>query len=338
MGSYVAHGGQVNAEGAAKHLLAGFRPGAWNVTVGQRGAGANMSVDVGVGTLDNFGFVLLKTTASIESYGWFDATINATVTAADPSNPRIDIVVAYIDLSLITTSTVNNVGALKFKVVPGTATAGATLANPLGAPSASTIQSSIGAGNPYIAGAPVLVDAGAGNITNAKIGGSFAAMALASSAVWDPVNALVASMIKSSDTGTVTAQMIGPSAITLGSASITSSVASTGAGPNQVTGLTATVTVPAGGRKVKLTMFANNVSTGNTGQNVFLSLWEGAVGTGTQLGQSQLITSGVGICLAEYTPSAGSKTYNVGISGGGGATLTVNAGATTPAILLVEAV
>src|SRR6478609_339261 len=101
-----------------------------------------MSVDVNIGSLDNFGLVLVKDASSVEHYGWFDATVNATVTTSDPTNPRIDTVVAYIDNSLITTGTTNNLGALKFKVVAGTAAASPS------APNSSAIQTSIGSGNP----------------------------------------------------------------------------------------------------------------------------------------------------------------------------------------------
>lgn len=133
------YGGSVDAEGAAKPIQLLHRSGyASGLAVSQRGAGANMSVDVSVGG------GLPVSSAGVGYFGWITAIENVLVDTADPTNPRKDIVVAYIDLSLISTGTTNNDGALKFKAVAGTAAASPS------DPSDPTIQTAIGAGNPFI--------------------------------------------------------------------------------------------------------------------------------------------------------------------------------------------
>lgn len=115
-----------------------------------------MSVDVQTGDVLIFG-----TQAAYPA--WSDAVSNVVITAADPTNPRRDIIVAYINLSVTTTSPANNQGGLEFKAVAGT---------PAGSPSDpsdSTIQSSVGAGRPWIKLARVAVAASASSIVNANI-------------------------------------------------------------------------------------------------------------------------------------------------------------------------
>lgn len=163
MASNAVGGGAIDAEGFLKYLLHFHRTGytrALNVT--QRAAGANMSVDVNVDS-ESYGGALFATTAGVPYFGYTNAAINATVATADPTNPRKDIVVAYIDLSLITTGTTNNLGAFKVKVVTGTAAASPS------DPNAAAIQASVGAGNPYIQLARVSLTAALGSITNAVI-------------------------------------------------------------------------------------------------------------------------------------------------------------------------
>jgi hypothetical protein len=126
----------------------------WKVS--QRGAGANMSVDIAAGR----GFLA---DTLIHYAGWSDAVNNVVIGAADPTNPRRDIIVAYMDESVPNTGVTNNDGALKFKAVSGT---------PAGSPSDPsdpTIQSSVGAGNPYIKLARVTVPASSTTVVDANI-------------------------------------------------------------------------------------------------------------------------------------------------------------------------
>jgi hypothetical protein len=125
----------------------------------------------------------------------------------------------------------------------------------------------------------------------------------------------------------------------LGSASITSDFTTTSTTVVQVTGLTSSVTVP-GSRRVKITANARALENNTAGTVVFMSLWDGTVGSGTQIGEAAVsITSanlGFGaVAMAVQTPSAGSKTYNVGLRVTGG-TGKLGAASTYPGLLLVE--
>lgn len=107
------------------------------------------------------------------SYGYFAAIDTTTGTpagesvthaTANGSNPRIDTVVAYVDTTMTpSTSPVNNPGMLKLMAVAGTPNASPS------APSGATIQAAVGAANPYIKLANVLVGTSVTTITNANI-------------------------------------------------------------------------------------------------------------------------------------------------------------------------
>lgn len=120
----------------------------------QRAAGANMSVDVGVGrgVIKGSGnaYPVRNTTA-----------INAVVTSNSSGNPRIDAVVLYIDLAESPTTTADDV--VKTAVVAGT-----PAASPV-APLDAAIQSSVGASNPFVRLGNVAVANNAASITNANI-------------------------------------------------------------------------------------------------------------------------------------------------------------------------
>lgn len=128
----------------------------------------------------------------------------------------------------------------------------------------------------------------------------------------------------------------------LGVAQITSNAAvAAGSTPTQVTGMTITVSVPAGGRRVKITAYAGGMTTSAANTYAYLTIWDGTVNTGTQLAQSQIVppTSGYlynATATAIVSPSAGSKTYNVGVYGSAGSTITLAASATQPAFILAE--
>lgn len=157
--------------------------------------------------------------------------------------------------------------------------------------------------------------------------------------VLNSANSVASSNIQ---TGAVGAANIAANAITLGYAQITSGVTTTSSTYVQVTGLTTTVTIPAGGRKIKITAYIPRVySTGTAGENRF-TIWDGAVGSGTQLSEGQTTAPALSnpfttVVYAIVTPSAGSKTYNVGFDTGAG-TLIIDCSATYPAFILVEAI
>lgn len=130
------------------------------LAVSQRGAGANMSVDVAVG--DAF---LRRSDGSYAHPVFNDAVYNQVISAADGSNPRRDLIVLYLDYGVTPSTAVSNNtnNVVKIKVVNGT---------PAGSPvdpNAAAVQASVGAGNPYTILARVRVPAGQTSITNSLI-------------------------------------------------------------------------------------------------------------------------------------------------------------------------
>ena len=96
--------------------------------------------------------------------GWNNSAATIAISTADPANPRITTIVAYVDKSAPTSaSPPNNPGIVKLKAVNGSAAA-----SPV-APNDAAIQSSVGGGNPFIKLANVTVPAAASNIVNANI-------------------------------------------------------------------------------------------------------------------------------------------------------------------------
>lgn len=128
----------------------------------------NMTVIVSAGT------ARISTGTYPSSYGYFvgiDTTAGspagevATIGTASGSNPRIDTVVEYVDLSVTASSgTANNPNnMLKVAVVAGTPAGSPT------APSNSAIQTAIGASNPFIILADVRVNTSVTSISNSNI-------------------------------------------------------------------------------------------------------------------------------------------------------------------------
>lgn len=122
------------------------------------GSGMNVTVATGAGIIGN------GTLSGVRFA--IDAPVTVAVNAASTANPRMDSVVAYIDKSVsASTSVVDNtgLGIIKFKSVAGTPASAPT------APSTSTIQSSIGAGNPYMVLANITVPKSSSAASSFKI-------------------------------------------------------------------------------------------------------------------------------------------------------------------------
>jgi hypothetical protein len=141
-----------------------------HLKVVQRAAGANMSVDIGTGR----GFI--KGT-STNAYPVRNTTaINVAVTSNSSGNPRKDAVVLYIDLAASPDSTASNV--VKSAVVAGTPAASPS------APIDATIQTAVGASNPFLRLADITVANGETtidtvDITDMRIGFSLSSAAIA---------------------------------------------------------------------------------------------------------------------------------------------------------------
>lgn len=95
---------------------------------------------------------------------WNDANEVVAIATANPSNPRIDRLVLYIDRGETPQQVnPNNPGIPKFAVVAGTPAAVPVR------PSNSTVDSAVGASNPWIDLADIRVNAGVTQITNSNI-------------------------------------------------------------------------------------------------------------------------------------------------------------------------
>jgi len=197
------------------------------------------------------------------------------------------------------------------------AVAGTPNASP-SAPSGATIQAAVGASNPYIVLANVLVGTSVTQINSSNI------------------------------TDLRTMASLGPSnlssaAITLGYAQITSTFNATSTSAVQVTGLTAAVTIPSGNRRIKITAFSPALFDTASGSHAEMSIWDGTVGSGTQLTYTAGYNTNSnswhgGYAVAVVTPPAGSKTYNVGLLVFTTGTAQITASASGPSFILVEAI
>lgn len=150
-------GGKTNEEG---HIR--FQTKLWSgsVVTGLQAVQKNplsMGIDISVGDA--------KVDYSTYSYTvWTDALVSVVIATADPSNPRIDRIVGYVDRSQTPSSvSSNNPGLLKFMAIAGTPAAAPVR------PSDATVQAAVGASNPYFNIADILVGTGVTTIYNANI-------------------------------------------------------------------------------------------------------------------------------------------------------------------------
>lgn len=120
---------------------------------------------LGLSVLVQAGEYRLETSGGDYAYqGWLDDDEAVTITTPDVSNPRITVIVLYVDKSEVTApAPPNNPGVAKLMAVNGSASS-----TPI-APSGAAIQSAVGSGNPYMILAEVTVGAGVTQITNSNI-------------------------------------------------------------------------------------------------------------------------------------------------------------------------
>lgn len=124
----------------------------------------------------------------------------------------------------------------------------------------------------------------------------------------------------------------------LGYAQITANVSTTSTSAVQVTGLSITVTVPTGGRRVKITVYSYAMF-GNVSGTFWAGIWDGTVGTGTQLQQLGFTgTANPVTMIAIHTPTVGTHTYNAGYWNAGATTLTWQGQSTAPSFIVAEVI
>lgn len=140
-----------------------FQNNVWNGNVIGSGALVTENSPLGMSVLVNDGD--FKVPYSNYGYtGWVDGAEEVTISTADPTNPRIDRIVLYVDRGEAPqTVNPNNPNIIKFAAVAGTPAAVPTR------PNDAAVESAIGASNPYIDLADVTVGAGVTQITNSNI-------------------------------------------------------------------------------------------------------------------------------------------------------------------------
>lgn len=247
-----------------------------------------------------------------------DAAENVTIAANSTGGTRYDFVYIKVDADKLNNPAVTGLDAVTLITQRSTTTP--TDSN--GAPSNSLLL------------AIVTVSNGASSISNANIADS--RVRTGSTSLSSSVNV---------PTGSVGGAALSTSAITLGYAQITSNWTSTTVGSHvDVTGLSVTVTVPEGGRRIKVTAFAPRTVTTNAGATSL------AIREGSTILQN-VVNNGVGagqnfatIVQWTGTASAGSHTYKVSAGQNIAGTMTVYADTggtyitTGAAFILVEAI
>jgi len=125
----------------------------------------------------------------------------------------------------------------------------------------------------------------------------------------------------------------------LGSALLMNNATAT-AGDTVVSGLKIPVTIPTN-RSIKITVSAYKISSSNAVTNTDIAIWDGVVGSGTQLAEGNVTSAGANYgagvtVILPLKPSSSSKTYYIGMSNVGGGTSTLSASVTQPCIFTVE--
>lgn len=137
----------------------------------------------------------------------------------------------------------------------------------------------------------------------------------------------------------IDANELATSAITLGYAEITANAAVTATTMTAIAGLSVPVTIPAGGRRVKITCWLQTTSAAGTNIYLDIGLFDGAteISRSTTYYPGSNITHSV-VTMAVKSPAAGAKTYSVSAFTGASQNVTISASATRPAFILVEAI
>lgn len=120
---------------------------------------------LGLNVRVNSGDYRIETSGGNYAYsGWIDAPTLVEISPADASNPRITLIVLYVDKSAPTSPTPpNNPGVARLMAVNGVASTAPVT------PSNSAIQSAVGSNNPYIILASINIGAAATQVTDADI-------------------------------------------------------------------------------------------------------------------------------------------------------------------------
>lgn len=135
-------------------------------------------------------------------------------------------------------------------------------------------------------------------------------------------------------TGAIDGTKLSTSAITLGYASTTTAQIGINA-ETDLTGLSVDVTVPPGGRRVKITGYVPFVKY-NFGGVAAIFIYEGTTQLGRWKFYMNATEAGLGIPIAVITPTSGPHTYKLRASGAN--TIDTDPTTDSPAFILVEAI
>jgi hypothetical protein len=265
------------------------------------GSGMNLNISTGAGLISD----------TIARRIGTDATETATVPTASASFNRIDSVVAYIDTAVTPTTGVtdNTNDILKFVVVAGTAAA-----SPV-APNDSAIQSAIGAGKPFMRLYNVTVPQNATNTSGMTFSDQRTVLSAPSIADGIVTTAKLAALSVTSAkiaTNAVTGDKLATDAITIGYASTTTTQTGMGSTEVALAGLSVTVNVPTGGRKVELSFVMPNFnSTGGSADQCRVFFKEGATVLSSATDNPSSNFGHLFNGSFTFTPTAGTHTYHL---------------------------
>jgi len=128
----------------------------------------------------------------------------------------------------------------------------------------------------------------------------------------------------------------------IGYAQITSNITTQSTSATQAPGLSTAIIVPDSVTNLIVTCDGGNFTVSSGAKNIYLTLWRGAVGSGTQIGGTQVtqLTAGYSVSMGIHgvdRPPTGINTYNFGYATDSGpVTLTWEAAVGAEASLVVE--
>jgi len=164
-----------------------------------------------------------------------------------------------------------------------------------------------------------------------------------SAAKWNMLGTNDASFNDGTGIGTnaITGASLATTAITLGYAAITASIGPTAAATADadLTGLSVTVTVPAGGRRIKITGYISDYEqSGGVGTTYgVVKVKESTTVLATAAMNPSAVLPNTWTVISSFVPTAGSHTYKLSHANNGtGPTYTYGASATSPSFILVE--
>lgn len=162
MGKYISirSGATALPEQSVAHLTSDliFESGVFNKSGDSWKVVENNPQNLSVNVLAGRGYFKKST---MTYHGYSDSVVNIAINSNNSGNSRIDTVIAYVDLQMTPNSDASNI--LNFTAIEGLPSSSPQ------APSDTEIQNAIGAGNPFIRLANILVNSGASSITNFNI-------------------------------------------------------------------------------------------------------------------------------------------------------------------------